>query len=426
MNQQTNYTLLLLLWPCYNQNMLYYSEIQNRMVYTEDGVSVGKLKDLIFTFEDVAKVSKLYVKSGSLHENVSVPVSDVALFGDKIVIKKGYTTEDITENEMYLGKNVVDKQIIDIEGKKVVRVNDALIQFQGQSKLYITGVDIGFLAIMRWIGLESFVTWLFRLIGVHLKAHVLSWKSIQPLELSEGKVVLNTHQDKLQHFLPEDLADYLELTNIQNTIKTLDLVDKEFASEVIAELNLNYQIALFHELGFKKTVRILELMDPDEAVDVLLQLSPQRRTRILKAFPPTLQKELKGLINVSKTRVGQYMTTEFVTVRQKDRVEDVINKIRETTHDYDFLFYVYVVNSKDELIGVFNIHELILHKPNTRVFSFMHTNVVLSYLNTPIQIVAKRMITYKLYGLPVVSSTKKILGVVLLDDIDESILEHLQ
>lgn len=406
--------------------MLYYSEVSNRKVYTEDGVYLGKINDIIFTFTDLPRVTKLRINSRPLKTEINVPVNDIVLFGDKIVLKKHYVNYNLQENEMYLGKNVVDKQIIDIEGKKVVRVNDAVLQVKGQKNIYITGVDIGILAILRWIGMESVVKGFLAIFGLHPKSHVLSWKNIQPLELSEGKVVLNTQQDKLDRFLPEDLADYLESTNIKNAIKTLDLVDKEFASEVIAELNLNYQIALFEELGFKKTIKIIELMDPDEAVDALLQLKPQKRAHILKALPKDLHNELQDLIKVSKTRVGQYMTTEFITVKQTDKVQNVLEKIKTETKDFDFMFYIYVTNSRDEIIGVFDVHELLLQKPNTHVHRFMHTNVVLSYLNTPIHIVARRMITYKLYGLPVVDRQKKLLGVIVLDDLDEALLDQLQ
>ena len=405
--------------------MLYYSQVRHRKVFTEDGLYVGKLHDVIFTFTDLAHVTKLYVKADPLHSYVNIAVEDIALFGDDVILKKHYRNQSLDDNELYLGKNVVDKQIIDIEDKKVVRVNDAVLQLQGQRKLYITGVDIGFLGIARWIGLERFARDAARVVGIQLKPHILSWKNIQPLELSEGKVVLNTPHDKLERFLPEDLADYLELTTIKNAIKTLDLVDKEFASEVIAELQLNFQIALFEELGFKKTVQIIELMDPDEAVDALLQFSGQKRSRILKALPQEVRKELQELIAVSKTNVGQYMTTEFLTVHRNDKVQAVLKKIKAETADFDFLFYIYVVNSRQEIIGVINVHELLLQKPHTHVHTFMHTNIVLAHLNTPIRVVAKRMITYKLYGLPVVERTKKLVGVVLLDDIDEAILEHI-
>lgn len=406
--------------------MLYFSEIKNKPVVTDDGVYVGKLKDLVFTFKDIAKVSKLLVQSDILHTALRIPVNDVVSFDDKVVISKGYVDFDLQENELYVGKNLIDKQIIDIEGRKVVRVNDAVIQIRRKKNIYITGVDIGLAGVLRWLKIESVGKKLGKLIGYRVVPHILSWKDVQPLELAEGRVVLNTQMEKLESFHPEDLADYLETTDIQNMIKTLDLVDKEFASEVIAELNLNYQIAIFEQIGIRKTLKILELMDPDEAVDVLLQFRKNKREKLLSSLPKEKQTELMGLIEMSQTTVGQYMTSEFLYVYKDETVTQINKKVKKYTEDFDFLFYIYVVNKQQQLIGVFSLHELLLQKANTKAHKFMHRNIVLAYLNTPIQTVIKRMITYKFYGLPVVGRDKKLVGTILLDDIDEILLDELQ
>lgn len=405
--------------------MLYYSELIHRKIHTEDGILVGRLSDIVFTFTDIAHMTKLFIRTEHDKKYIHVPSVDIVIFGDEIILKKGFQDKPFAENELYLGKNVIDKQIIDIHGRKVVRVNDAVIQVKNQKNVYITGVDVGILSILRWIKLDTFVKMILSIFGYQLSPRVLSWKNIQPLELEGGKVVLDTHHDKLERFLPEDLADYLEATTIHNAIKTLNLVDREFASEVIAELNLNYQIALFEEIGFEKTVQILELMDPDEAVDVLLQFKSAKRIKLLEALPKKISSEFMALIDASETVVGKYMTSEFVVVNRNDTVEMVLDLIRKETDDFDYLFYIYVINDKEELVGVTNIHELLLHKPKTLIQRIMNHNPVLTYLNTPIHTVLKRMVTYKLYSIPVVSHKKKVIGIVLLDDLDHIILKQL-
>lgn len=404
--------------------MLYYSEVLRQTIHTEDGVAVGKLSDIIFTFTDIAHVTKLLVQTAD-RKLMHVPASEIVAFGDDIVLKKSFYDQKLAENELYLGKNVIDKQIIDIHGRKVVRVNDAVLQVKNQKNIYITGVDVGLLSVLRWIKLDDIAQLICSLFGHHLRPRVLSWKNIQPLELEGGKVVLDTHHDKLERFLPEDLADYLEATTIHNAIKTLNLVDREFASEVIAELNLNYQIALFEEFGFEKTVQILELMDPDEAVDVLLQFKSPKQEKILSALPKNVANEFLALIDASETVVGKYMTSEFLVINRNETVERALDRIKKETEDFDYLFNVYVVNDKEELVGVTNIHELFFHKPKTPIYKIMHHNPVLAYLNTPIHTVLKRIISYKLYSIPVVSHKNKVLGIVLLDDLDHIILKQL-
>ncbi len=406
--------------------MQYFSEVKNKRVLTDDGLFVGKLVDLVFTFTHVAQVTKILVRSSDLKESIHVPIKDLISIGNIVTISKSYLNEDLEENELYVEKNLVDKQIIDIQGRKVVRVNDAVIQFKHSNTIFITGVDIGISAILRWFGLEDFMKAFLRIFGFKINPHILSWKDIQPLELAAGKVVLNTPMENLERFHPEDLADYLETTDLQNMIKMLDLVDKEFASEVIAEMNLNYQIAIFEQLGTAKTVKILQLMDPDEAVDVLLQFSEEKRKKIMEKLPDDIRKDFMDLIAVSQTTVGQYMTSEFLYVFSHENVAEIIKKVQKYTDDFDFLFYVYVVNKDMQLIGVFSLHELLMQKMNEPAHKFMHRNTVLAYLNTPINIVIKRMVTYKLYGLPVVGKGKKLIGTILLDDIDDILLDELK
>jgi CBS domain-containing protein len=407
--------------------MQYFSEVKNKKVLTDDGLYVGKLVDLVFTFTHVAQVTKLLVRSDVLKEAFHVPIENLLTINDDdIVISKAYVNYELEENELYVDKNLIDKQIIDIEGRKVVRVNDAVIQIKRSNNILITGVDIGLSAIFRWFGIEGLFEGVGKILGLKITPHILSWKDVQPLELAAGKVVLNTPMENLDRFHPEDLADYLETTDLQNMIKMLDLVDKEFASEVIAEMNLNYQIAIFEQLGIVKTVKILLLMDPDEAVDVLLQFSDDKRRRIMDKLPEDVREDFAKLISVSQTTVGQYMTSEFLYVYKDENVTEITRKVQKYTNDFDFLFYVYVVNKQQQLIGVFSLHELLMQKVNTPAYKFMQRNTVLAYLNTPIQTVIKRMITYKLYGLPVVGKDKKLIGTVLLDDIDDVLLEELQ
>lgn len=406
--------------------MPYFSEVKHKKVLTDDGLYVGKLVDLVFTFTHVAQVTKILVRSTDLKDPIHIPIRDLISVGKVVTITKSYLNESLKENELYVEKNLVDKQIIDIQGRKVVRVNDAVIQFKHSNTIFITGVDIGISAILRWFGLEDFMKSFLRIFGLKMNPHILSWKDIQPLELAAGKVVLNTPMESLERFHPEDLADYLETTDLQNMIKMLDLVDKEFASEVIAEMNLNYQIAIFEQLGTAKTVKILQLMDPDEAVDVLLQFSEEKRKKIMEKLPDDVRKDFLDLIAVSQTTVGQYMTSEFLYVFRHETVAEIIKKVQRYTDDFDFLFYVYVVNKDMQLIGVFSLHELLMHKMNEPAHKFMHRNTVLAYLNTPINLVIKRMVTYKLYGLPVVGKGKKLIGTILLDDIDDILLDELK
>ena len=101
-------------------------------------------------------------------------------------------------------------------------------------------------------------------------------------------------------------------------------------------------------------------------------------------------------------------------------------KINEKTREYFVLFYVYVLNEKEELVGVFNLHELLLQKHETPVYKFMHQNLITIHLNTPEAIVLRKLVKYKLYSLPVINKENKIIGAVTFDDVIDSGIKHYE
>lgn len=404
--------------------MFYFSQLKNSKLETEHGVSIGKLVDLVFDFKSIPKVTKLVVLKRKKNQQVLISTDFVRAYGEKIILSKDYGQGTLEENELFVTKNIVDKQIIDIGGRKVVRVNDVLFQPRKNNQLIVAGVDTSMSGIMRWFGLESWYHSLASTFG-HGTPRILPWSHIQPLELAEGKVVLKRQQERLQQFHPADLADFLETTTVRNVIKTLNLLDQEFGSEVLAELNLNYQMEIFRKMDIKKSAEILSLMDPDEAVDVLLQFNSKKRQQLLKRLTENKQTELNDLLRFSATTVGQYLTTEFVKVQKEMSAGDVLQMVSTQTAHFGFLEYVYVVNNNNQLIGVFNLHELVQQKEEKPVYTFMTPDVVVVHLSTPIKSVFRKLIKYKISAIPVVNSRKKIVGIVTADDIGETFIDKI-
>lgn len=406
--------------------MIFFTEVKNKPVRTEDNVLVGWLDDLMFDFKDTPTITKIVIKSEKLqHARLFVPIQYVIQMAETIILAKNYMTDYLHENELFVMKNLIDKQIIDIEGRKVVRVNDVIFKQSGHSGFVILGVDTGLLGVLRWIGLEKIVKHIGALFGKKLTPSTLPWHHIQPLELTEGKVKLNVNQEKLEDLQPEDLADYLEATSMDNIVQTINLLDAEFAAEVIAELNLSYQVLLFKQIGIKKTVEIITLMDPDEAIDALNQFSDKRRENILKGLKKEKRQELQDLLSFSETEVGAYLTPEFFSIDADNTVGEVINQIRLKTENLSHLDCIYVTNSSEQLIGVCNLHELLMQPPQNPVRMFMIENPITVYLKTPLKSVQRKLIKYKLSELPVVNEHKKMIGLITFDDVGELFLEKL-
>jgi CBS domain-containing protein/sporulation protein YlmC with PRC-barrel domain len=401
--------------------MLYFSELKNKKIFTEDNIYLGKLKDVIFTASEDSSITKFVIKTKS-NPKLIIPIESINNINNDIFIKKHFLHSDLAEDELYLTKNLLDNQIIDIKGEKIVRVNDVAIQ--DKPKFYISGVDIGILGILRWFKLDDYIIRLLRKFNINLTSNFLSWADIHPLELARGHVKIKKEQQKLEKIRPEDLADYLEKTNVSNISRILNIVDEKKATEIIKNLNINYQSELFRRFELIKAKKIISKIDPDEAVDILLTLSRNRRNQILKTLDKKTYDEINYLLNLSRTPIGSYITTDFLTVQSFEPTKDIIKKIQNQTREFFVLFYVYVLNEKNELVGVINLHELILQNPDTPVYKFMNQDLIVIHLNTPKVIVMRKFIKYKLYSLPIVDKNKKIIGIVTFDDIVESAMKY--
>ncbi|OGK18524.1 hypothetical protein A2866_00955 [Candidatus Roizmanbacteria bacterium RIFCSPHIGHO2_01_FULL_39_8] len=403
--------------------MLYFSELRNKKVYTEDLIFLGKLKDLTFLASDTPKITKLIVRNES-GEDLFIPVTYTnRIDRSSIIVKKNYLQEEMVANELFILKNLLDKQIIDLRGNKVVRVND--VALQEQPFLYVAGVDIGLLGILRQLGLEIYMSRLLLSIGIRLTSQFLSWADIQPIELAYGRVLLKKEEKKLEKIKPEDLATYLERTNILNIRKFLKILDDRTAAEVVNFLNVNFQTSLFRQSRPERAAKIISLMDPDEAVDALSTLSSKKREQLLLLLDSEKRKEMQYLLRLAKTPIGSIITTEYISVDSDRSVKEVLSEIRKKTDEFSFLPYVYVTNKEQQLIGAFDLHELILEDNETPIYKFMVPNLVVAHLTSSKEIILKKMIKYRLSAIPVIDNDRHIQGIVTLDDAIQLVLPKL-
>ncbi len=395
--------------------MFFFSELKGKKITTEDNVLFGYLEDIVFKISEKPLVTKIVIRCLD-REKAIVPVECFLKINTQIILHKNFEKKEVEENELFIVKNLLDKQIIDLNGYKLVRVNDVAFQKEGNN-LVLTGVDVGIVGILRWFKLEKFLEQISSFLKITIPQQFLSWADIQPLELTRGKVKLRKKEDKLKNIRPEDLADYLETTTIEDVKKVLHLIPKEQAIEVINNLNLNYQINLIRQYKPEKAAEIINLLDPDEAADILLALSEKRRNTIFQLLPKEKKEELSHLLRLSKTQIGDLINTEYLTVLPQNTVREVIDKMRKETVNFYYLHNIYVINENKQLVGVFNLHELILQNLETPIYKFMITNPVVLHLTTPKKIALKKILKYRISTLPVVTEDKKIIGIISFEDL---------
>lgn len=399
--------------------MIYFSEILHKEIFTDQKIYLGRLKDLIFIVKDRPYITKMVVGG---EKEVVYPLSSLKSINGRLIIASDTVPTHLDENELYIHKNVLDQQIIDIAGNKVIRVNDVVLQ--NKPEWYLSGIDVSLYGILRWFGLENFLTTLLKFLTIAHTPEILSWGDIQPLELARGRIKLKLEQDKLKKLRPEDLADYLELTNTESIKKILNTMDQQYAAMVIKNLNINYQTELFNLFSSEKAASVITLIEPDDAADILFTLDRQKRHEILTYLNDDYRKELMHLLDFAHTPIGEHMTTEFFTAMPDDSIKHVLKGIKEKTTDFEHMNYVYVLNKNNQLVGVCNMHELLLNHEDTPLYKFMISNLIAIHLTTPEEIAISKMLKYKLYALPVIDREKHILGIITLDSITEYLLAH--
>lgn len=399
--------------------MLYFSELANKRVITAAGHSLGRLADFSFLAADQPLITKLQIKTRSTP--LYIPITNVKMIDSAITVASDYKTAMPTEQELSVRTHLLDQQIIDIKGNKVVRVNDVVIQ---QKPYYVVaGVDVGVMGIARWFNGEQFVNKLLSRSGKSITSDFLSWDDIQPVELSRGKIVLKHEETKLTRLAPEDLADHLERLSIRNISKVLDILPTEYETDVIENLNVSRQRALFRTVKAEQAADILSRIDPDEAADILLTLSLKRRDAILSLLSPDVKTPIDYLMSLSKTDIGDLATNEYTTADPEETAGKLRLQLKKIAAEFSQLSYVYVINKKRELVGVFNLQELLEQHNDTPIYKFMTPNVIVISLTTPKEIAMKKMIKYKLYALPIIDEKRHILGLVTIDDLLEE-MEH--
>lgn len=402
--------------------MLYISEILGNEVVIDEHRYLGKIIDVLFYYAEVPNVTKIRVASE--HKAFLIAISDVKKFNRQITVSKHFKEVDREENEASIKDNLLDRQVIDLVGNKVVRVNDVVIA--DKPNFYISGIDISFWGVLRRLRLLSWFIRAVRFLKLpQIRFSFLSWGDIQNLEFGLGQIKLKSREEKLDRIHPEDLADHLQTTNIGNIKKFLQALDLKKAANVFAGLSLVHQSAVINELKAETAATFIQNLDPDEATDILLSLNKRRREHILSLLPEKEQKELSHLIELSVTPMGELLTTEYLAVDSKATAREIAEQLRRETSDFTCLHAVYVLNENKQLAGVFSLHELLMQYPETPAYKFMVAEPMVLYLSTPLELAAKKMLRYKFSAIPVVDTDKRIVGIVTLDDLSDYLLDRL-
>jgi magnesium transporter len=398
--------------------MLFLSRLVGRPVRDRDGDVFGKVRDLIVALgEQYPPVTGLVVRVAGGRE-IFLPWTDVEEI-DNSGARLRTTRIDIATFrqrpiEIRLWLDLFDKQIVDVEDRKIVRVNDIQLA-PVEGRLRLVAVDVGLAGILRRLGLSGPGERLAR--AMHLEVeNYIEWEDVDPVESSVSSLKLRVPHQALSTLHPADVAHIVEQLAPRDRAGILAALDDERAADVLEELAADDQVDILEALSPEKAADILEEMGPDEAADLVADLSDERQEQLLGLMEPEEASDVRELLAYGEETAGGLMTTDFITVTPDTTAEHVIERMRELRPDADHVYYLYVTDADGTLVGTITLRSLIVARAETPVRDFMRPDPISVAVDLDAEQVGGAIARYNLLALPVVDADGRMQGIVTVDD----------
>jgi len=399
--------------------MLYLSQVLGRPIIDLEGERVATLKDVIVRLgeEDHPPVAGFVARYR--RRDFFLPRWRISHFGEAgvrlnsdILDLRPFVRRD---GEVLLARDVLDKQLIDVDGKRVVRVNDVQL-IEAANEWRVTGADVSLIGLWR------------RLAPAFMRSgrpvEVIDWADVGYLATDAATVQLKSSRGKLARLHPVEIARLAESLSYQHGAEIVESLDDETAAETLEEMAAERQAQILGDMDEERAADILEHMSPDEAADVLGDLPVDKAEDLLNRMDDEEQLEVAELLPYADDTAGGLMTTEFVTLARDLTVGEALARLREMAETPNMIYYLYVVEDEasEKLVGVIALRGLILSDPSSPLKTVMRSDLQVALTDDSAADVAQKIAEYNLLALPVVDDAGEILGIVTVDDAIEILL----
>lgn len=404
--------------------MLYLSQAIGRPVRDQDGEPIGKVADLIVAVgERYPPVTGLVIVTD--RRQIFLPWSSVESL-DIGGARLRTSMLDMTKfqqrpDEILLRSDLLDKQIVDVDGRRVVRVNDISLDVV-EGSMRLVAVDVGAAGLLRRLGLEGPFRTLVRGLKVPLQERYIDWEDVDPVESSIASVKLRVPHGALAELHPADLASIIDQLAPKDRAGVLASLDNEAVADAMEEMEPDTQVEVLEDLHPERAADILEEMSPDDAADLVADLSDTARDEILSLMERDEAAEVRELLAYPEHSAGGTMTTEVVAVPATLTAAQTIDRLRELEPDAETIYYVYVVDTEERLVGVLSLRDLIVAKPEMPISEVMIKEPVSVGVLADRDEVAHIVARYNLLAVPVVDDEGRLEGIVTVDDTMDSML----
>lgn len=403
---------------------LFVSELFKKPVLDPKGDDLGRVKDFIIIKGDpLPKVSALILEKKKIFYRLAWEY--IGIFNKRIISSRVYAlkmkTYEFPEDDLLIVRDILDKQIVDANGAKVIRVND--VKLEGiNNHACLTAVDAGMRGILRRLGIERKGENFYRIFGKTLPHTLIRWNYIQPLEPRLTTISLTVPRQMISALHPADIADIISNISIEEGAGFFEGLDPDVAAESLHELEPDIQKAIISRLDNDFVSDIVERMPPDEAADLLGDLPPEKAKELLESIEKGEAQDIQELLGHEEDTAGGLMTNEFIAYTPELKVKDAIEKFKIDAHSVETVYYIYIIDESEKLIGVTSLKDMLLSSPDMLMSEVMETKLKTVTPDANQYYVAEIISKYNLLAIPVIDERGGLLGIVTIDDIIDILL----
>ena len=402
--------------------MLYLSQMMGKPVVDASGEKIGTISDLaISTGEVFPRITSLAFQGpGKVPFMISwrkyvdqFDEDGITLSVDAIDIRFSY----LQPEEVLLARDLMNRQIVDTQGMKVVRVNDLKLSQSG-TQLRLLGAEVGARGILRGLHplIERAAVAVAKVFKKRIDEQIIAWNYMDLLDRDLSKVQLSVTHRRLDELHPADVADILEQLDPQQRAAVFEHLDDARATEAISEMEDELQAEFIDDLDDARAARLIGDMEPDDAADIVRDLPYEKAETLLRLMGVEDATEIRRLLGYKDGTAGGMMTTQYVAVPKETTVRETIEVLRDLDEDHPTVHYVYVTDDYGKLIGVLSLRTLVLTDDDKQLGDIMYDEIISVNPGETEEDVAADIFKYDLPAMPVVDERGALLGIVTTED----------
>src|SRR5246500_680935 len=407
------------------------TELLGAPVTDANGESCGRVREVaLVPQEDRVKVALLIVKTRT--GDRLLPVQSVASINGGVRASTRvaeWGSSNGVEGLFLLERDLLDQQVIDVHGRKVVRVNDVdLLQetVANHPVLKIGSVDVGARGAVRRLLKGVVPLFALRLLLNQIPPRSIPWDFVDLIETDPARrVKLKISHERLARLHPADIADIVEELAPDEREAVFETLDEGVAAEALEEVEPKVQKAIVESLDSDRVAEIVEEMQPDAAADLLADLSDERTEKILEEMAPEEAQEVSGLLEFKEDSAAGRMTTEFIALPVTATAHDAVEALRRYEGGVETVSTIFLVDSRQTLSGMVPLAKLVLPAPTTPLLALTQEPLISCHADASDRDVAELFDKYNLLTLPVVDDQVRLTGVITSDDVINLLREKL-